>query len=136
MSLSKVKLIELPKITDPRGNLSFFESGTHIPFTIKRAYWIYDVPGGIERGSHAFKTSCEFLVSLSGSFDVVLSDGHNEKVYHLNRSYFGIYIPNMIWRTLNNFSTNAVALVVASNWYDEDDYIRGFDNYKAQIDGF
>ena len=135
MSLNNVKLINLPKITDPRGNLSFYESGHQIPFEIKRTYWIYDVPGGVERGSHAFKTSHEFIVSLSGSFDVVLHDGKEEKVFHMNRSYYGLYVPNMIWRTLNNFSTNAITLVVASTLYHENDYIRGFNNYKALIHG-
>ena len=101
----------------------------------KRTYWIYDVPGGVERGSHAFKTSHEFIVSLSGSFDVVLHDGKEEKVFHMNRSYYGLYVPNMIWRTLNNFSTNAITLVVASTLYDENDYIRGFENYKTLIHG-
>ena len=135
MSLNNVKLINLPKITDPRGNLSFYESGHQIPFEIKRTYWIYDVPGGVERGSHAFKTSHEFIVSLSGSFDVVLHDGKEEKVFHMNRSYYGLYVPNMIWRTLNNFSTNAITLMVASTLYDENDYIRGFNNYKTLIHG-
>lgn len=133
MSLKNVKLIQLPKISDPRGNLSFFESQIHIPFEIKRSYWIYDVPGGTVRGSHAFKNSCEFIVCLSGSFDVLLSDGKDEKKFHLNRSYFGVYIPKMIWRTLNNFSTNTVALVVASTTFDENDYIRGFGNFKKII---
>ena len=135
MSLNNVKLINLPKITDPRGNLSFYESVHQIPFEIQRTYWIYDVPGGVERGSHAFKTSHEFIVSLSGSFDVVLHDGKEEKVFHMNRSYYGLYVPNMIWRTLNNFSTNAITLVVASTLYDENDYIRGFENYKTVIHG-
>lgn len=130
MSLKNVKLIQLPKIKDPRGNLSFYESDNQIPFSIQRTYWIYDVPGGVARGSHAFKTSCEFMVALSGSFDVLLSDGNEEKTFHLNRSYFGIYIPKMVWRTLDNFSTNAVALVVASTVYDESDYIRGYENFK------
>ena len=135
MNLNKIKIIGLPKIADPRGNLSFFESENQIPFEIKRTYWIYDVPGGVERGSHAFKTSHEFIVSLSGSFDVVLHDGKEEKVFHMNRSYYGLYIPNMIWRTLNNFSTNAITLVVASTLYEESDYIRGFENYKSLIHG-
>jgi len=135
MGLNNVKLINLPKITDPRGNLSFYESGHQIPFKIKRTYWIYDVPGGVKRGSHAFKSSHEFIVSLSGSFDVVLHDGKEEKVFHMNRSYYGLYVPNMIWRTLNNFSTNAITLVVASSLYDENDYIRGFENYKTFIHG-
>lgn len=128
--MHKVKLIQLPKITDPRGNLSFFESNNQIPFKIKRTYWVYDVPGGEIRGSHAFKTSHEFIIALSGSFDVVLNNGKEEKIIHLNRSYYGVYIPKMIWRTLNNFSTNAVAFVVSSIAYDENDYIRDFSTFK------
>ena len=124
MNLAKIRLINLPKITDPRGNLSFFESGVHIPFEIKRTYWIYDVPGGEVRGSHAFKESQEFIIALSGSFDVVLNDGNNEKKFSLNRSYNGIYVPNMIWRRLENFSTNSLALIVSSIKYDVTDYIR------------
>ncbi len=131
MDLKKVQLIDLPKILDPRGNLSFFENNNQIPFVIKRTYWIYDVPGGEIRGSHAFKKSHEFIVSLSGSFDVVLHDGKNERIIHLNRSYYGVYIPNMIWRTLNNFSTNAAALIVSSTSYNENDYIRDFITFKS-----
>ena len=129
--MNKVNLINLPKINDPRGNLSFFESLNQIPFEIKRTYWIYDVPGGEIRGSHAFKTSHEFIIALSGSFDVVLNNGKEEKIIHLNRSYYGVYIPKMIWRTLNNFSTNAVAFVVSSTAYDENDYIRDFSIFKT-----
>ena len=130
MVINKVQLIQLPKITDPRGNLSFFESGKHIPFEIKRTYWIYDVPGGEIRGSHAFKESQEFIVALSGSFDIVIHDGIEEKKYALNRSYFGLYIPQMHWRRLENFSTNSLALVVSSIFYDESDYIRDFETFK------
>ena len=130
MSLKKVKLINLPKISDPRGNLSFFESGVHIPFQIQRTYWIYDVPGGEVRGSHAFKESKEFIVALSGSFDVVLNDGTQEERFSLNRSYFGLYVPNLLWRQLENFSTNSLALIVSSITYDERDYIRDFENFK------
>ena len=130
MSLEKTKLINLPKITDPRGNLSFFESEVHIPFEIQRTYWIYDVPGGEVRGSHAFKESKEFIVALSGSFDVVLNDGTKEMTYSLNRSYFGLYVPNLLWRKLENFSTNSLALIVSSITYDERDYIRDFENFK------
>ena len=131
MIFDKVKLIDLPKITDPRGNLSFFESNSHIPFKISRTYWIYDVPGGEIRGSHAFKESQEFIVALSGSFDVILYDGNKEFKFSLNRSYYGLYIPKMTWRTLNNFSTNAIALVVSSTFYDESDYIRDFSTFKT-----
>ena len=134
MNLKKIKIVELPKIADPRGNLSFFESENQIPFKIKRTYWIYDVPGGEVRGSHAFKRSQEFIVSLSGSFDVVLHDGNKEQTIQLNRSYAGVYVPNMIWRTMNNFSTNAVALVVSSTSYDENDYIRDFTEFKSLKD--
>lgn len=130
MSLKKVRQINLPKISDPRGNLSFFESGIHIPFEIKRTYWIYDVPGGEVRGSHAFKRSQEFIIALSGSFDVVLNDGNKEVIYSLNRSYFGLYVPNLLWRRLENFSTNSLALIVSSISFDNKDYIRDFKDFK------
>jgi len=125
-----VQLIELPKTKDIRGNLSFFENDNQIPFKIKRTYWIYDVPGGEYRGSHAFKDSTELIIALSGSFDLVLNDGKEEKRFHLNRSYSGLYVPNMLWRSLDNFSTNSVALVVSSHAYDETDYVRDFDEFK------
>ena len=128
--MKKVKIINLPKIPDPRGNLSFFENLNQIPFKIKRTYWIYDVPGGEFRGSHAFKRSQEFIVSLAGSFDVILNDGDQEKRFQLNRSYTGLYVPNMTWRSLDNFSTNSVALIVSSICYDESDYIRVFEKFK------
>ena len=108
------KIIDLPKILDARGNLSFFENSTQIPFDIKRTYWIYDVPGGEMRGSHAFKKSTEFIIALSGSFDVVLNDGEKEIKYSLNRSYYGLYVPNLLWRSIENFSTNSLALIVSS----------------------
>ncbi len=127
---NKTQLIHLPKITDPRGNLSFFENNKQIPFKIKRTYWIYDVPGGEIRGSHAFKESKEFIIALSGSFDVVLHDGEKEVKYNLNRSYYGLYIPNLTWRTLENFSTNALALIVSNTKFDKLDYIRDFDDFK------
>jgi dTDP-4-dehydrorhamnose 3,5-epimerase-like enzyme len=128
--INKVKIIDLPKIMDPRGNLSFFENSNQILFDIKRTYWIYDVPGGVVRGSHAFKESHEFIVALSGSFDVVLHDGEKEEKYNLNRSYFGLYVPNMIWRRLENFSTNSLALIVSNIGYDVKDYVRDFDEFK------
>jgi oxalate decarboxylase/phosphoglucose isomerase-like protein (cupin superfamily) len=128
--IKKPKIIELPKILDKRGNLSFFESNNQIPFEIKRTYWIYDVPGGEIRGSHAFKDSEEIIIALSGSFDVVLHDGDQEVKYSLNRSYHGLYVPNMLWRRLDNFSTNSLALIVSSIAYEEDDYIRKFDDFK------
>ena len=125
-----ITIIDLPKILDPRGNLSFFENSNQIPFDIKRTYWIYDVPGGEMRGSHAFKKSQEFIIALSGSFDVVLNDGVNEIKYSLNRSYHGLYVPNLLWRSIDNFSTNSLALIVSSIPYDTTDYIRDFDEFK------
>ena len=125
-----VEIIELPKIIDPRGNLSFFENSNQIPFVIKRSYWIYDVPGGETRGSHAFKESEEFIIALSGSFDVILNDGEKEVKYSLNRSYYGLYVPNLLWRRLENFSTNSLALMVSSIAYKETDYIRDFTEFK------
>ena len=124
------EIIQLPKILDKRGNLSFLESMNHIPFEIKRTYWVYDVPGGEIRGSHAFKDSHEFIIALSGSFDVILNDGKKEIKYSFNRSYYGLYIPNMLWRRVENFSTNALALIVSSIPYDQNDYIRNFNEYK------
>ena len=132
--MNTVKIIELPKILDRRGNLSFFENNNQIPFEIKRTYWIYDVPGGEIRGSHAFKKSHEFIIALSGSFDVVLHDGTKEVKYSLNRSYYGLYVPNLLWRRLENFSTNSLALIVSSIGFDVDDYIRDFDNFKKLKD--
>ena len=132
--LKDVQIIELPKIKDPRGNLSFFENNNQIPFDIKRTYWIYDVPGGEERGGHAFKKSHEFIVALSGSFDIVINEGNKEVMYSLNRSYKGIYIPNLLWRRLENFSTNSLALIVSSIPYNEKDYIRDFQEFKIILD--
>jgi len=126
-----IRLIDLPKILDERGNLSFFEEENQIPFKIKRAYWTYDVPGGEFRGSHAFKDTEEFIVAMSGSFDVVLHDGEKELKFSLNRSYYGLYVPKMTWRRLENFSTNSLALVTASKRYDEKEYIRDFDHFKV-----
>jgi hypothetical protein len=130
-----VELIKLPKILDTRGNLTFIESNVHIPFEIKRTYWIYDVPGGEIRGSHAFKKSQELIIALSGSFDIVLNDGKQENKYTLNRSYEGLYVPNLIWKSMENFSTNSLALVVSNIAYDEADYLRNFDEFK-QTKGF
>jgi hypothetical protein len=129
------KIINLPKIVDPRGNLSFFENCMQIPFNINRTYWIYDVPGGEKRGGHAFKESQEFIIALSGSFDIVLNDGEQEKKFSLNRSYYGLYVPNLLWRRLENFSTNSLALIVSSIGYNEKDYIRNFDEFKKAKDG-
>ncbi len=130
MTLEQVKLIELPKILDKRGNLTFIEGEQHIPFAIKRTYWIYDVPGGEKRGGHAFREQQELIIALSGSFDVVLNNGNEKSVFHLNRSYNGLYIPNGIWRHMENFSTNSLALVLASTPFDTDDYIYDFTTYK------
>jgi oxalate decarboxylase/phosphoglucose isomerase-like protein (cupin superfamily) len=126
-----IKLVKLPKILDERGNLSFIEEETHIPFKIKRTYWIYDVPGGEKRGSHAFRESEELIVAISGSFDVVLHDSKKEYMFHLNRSYYGVYVPRLTWRTLENFSTNSLALILSSTAYQEEDYIRNFDQFLS-----
>lgn len=129
IDIYQVKLINLPKIEDPRGNLSFFEGNQHIPFMVERAYWIYDVPGGHARGGHAFKEQHEFIVAMSGSFDVIVDDGENRKTFSLNRSYYGLYIPSKMWREMNNFSTNSLALVVSSTKYSADDYIRNYNEF-------
>lgn len=131
MSVSDCRIIELPKITDPRGNLSFIEGGQHIPFDIKRVYYLYDVPGGSDRGSHAHKNLHQFVVAMSGSFDVALDDGKEKKRFHLNRSYYGLYVCPMMWRDLDNFSSGAVCMVLASTHYDEADYIRDYDQFVA-----
>ena len=123
-------LIDLPKIIDKRGNLSFFEYPKQLPFEIARTYWIYDVPGGEIRGSHAFKEQQEFIVALSGSFDVVLHDGEQETRYSMNRCYYGLYVPNMYWRRLENFSTNSLALIVSDKHFSSSDYIRNFVEFK------
>ena len=128
-----IRLINLPKILDDRGNLSIIEEETHIPFKIKRTYWIYDVPGGETRGSHAFKESEEFIVAISGSFDVILHDGKSEAKYSLNRSYYGIYVPKLTWRKLENFSTNSLALILSSTSFTENDYIRDFDKFISFV---
>ena len=128
--MKRVKIIQLPKILDPRGNLSFLESGNHIPFEIKRTYWIYDVPGGEIRGGHAFREQNEFIIVLSGSLDVIVYDGEREKKFSLNRSYYGLFIPKGLWRSMENFATNTLALVVSSTSFDENDYIRDKEQYK------
>lgn len=129
MDLLKSQIIHLPKILDKRGNLSFIENNNQIPFEIQRVYWIYDVPGGEMRGSHAYKTLNEFIVALSGSFDVVLNNGKEEMKFSLNRSYYGLYIPQMYWRRLENFSTNSLAMILSDEYYNENDYIRDFDEF-------
>lgn len=128
-----VRIINLPKILDKRGNLSVIEECKDIPFKIKRIYWIYDVPGGEVRGGHAYIENQEFIVALSGSFDVVLDDGKERKVYSLNRSFYGLYVPEGIWRVMENFSTNSLALILSSTSYDESDYIRDYKQFKMFI---
>lgn len=129
MSIDNCRLINLPKISDPRGNLSFIEGGQHIPFDIQRVYYLYDVPGGSDRGSHAHKNLHQFIVAMSGSFDVLLNDGKEKKRFHLNRSYSGLYVCPMMWRDLDNFSSGAVCMVLASAHYDEADYIRDYSEF-------
>ena len=129
MSLNDCRIIELPKVSDPRGNLSFIEGGQHIPFDIKRVYYLYDVPGGSDRGSHAHKNLHQFIVAMSGSFDVLLDDGKDKKRFHFNRSYYGLYVSPMMWRELDNFSSGAVCMVLASEHYSEEDYIRDYSKF-------
>ena len=126
----KPQIIKLPKFLDKRGNLSFIEEEKHIPFKIQRTYWIYDVPGGEARGGHAYKTNEEFIVALSGSFDVILDDGEEKKIFSLNRSYYGLYVPQGLWRQMENFSTNSLALILASTPYIPDDYIYDYNILK------
>lgn len=136
MTIADCKIVELPKFLDARGNLSFAEQNNHIPFEIKRTYWIYDVPGGEARGGHAFRENQEFVIALSGAFDVVVDDGHNKKTFTLNRSYYGLFIPKGLWRTMENFSTNSLALEFGSIHYDERDYIRKYGDFlKLKKDG-
>jgi len=129
MSLNKCRIIELPKIVDRRGNLTYVEGGNHIPFDIKRVYYLYDVPGGSDRGAHAHRRLHQFILAMSGSFDIVLSDGNSERRFHLNRSYFGLYVSPMMWRTLDNFSSGSVCMVLASELFDESDYIRSHTEF-------
>jgi hypothetical protein len=128
-SLSQCSLISLPKINDPRGNLTFIENSIHIPFDIRRVYYLYDIPGGSDRGSHAHKNLHQFVVAMSGSFDIELDDGMNIKRFHLNRSYYGLYICPMMWRFMDNFSSGAVCMVLASEPYSEEDYIRSYEEF-------
>lgn len=135
-TVNDCKIIDLPKFLDARGNLSFAENFKQIPFEIKRTYWLYDVPGGESRGGHAYKENEEFIIALSGSFDVVLDDGKERKVFSLNRSYYGLYVPKGLWREMENFSTNALALEFASTHYDEGDYVYDYDQFlKMKHDG-
>ena len=133
LSIQKCNIVNLPKITDPRGNLTFIEGGNHIPFPIERVYYLYDVPGGAERGGHAHKQLQQLIVAISGSFDVVLDDGHERKKVQLNRSYHGLYVCSMIWREIENFSSGAVCLVLASRPYEEDDYYRDYNTFCGAV---
>ena len=136
MSMDKPRIIDLPKFLDARGNLSFVEQENHVPFKIRRTYWLYDVPGGECRGGHAYKQNQEFIVALSGSFDVILDDGSTKNVYTLNRSYYGLYVPKGLWREMENFSTNALAMILSSTDYDASDYVRDYDEFlKLKHDG-
>ena len=128
-TVENCRIVELPKITDARGNLTFIESCRHIPFEIKRVYYLYDVPGGVERGGHGHKKLEQLMIAIAGSFDVTVNDGRKSKNFHLNRSYFGLYIPRMMWRHLHNFSSSAVCLNLASDFYKEEDYFRDFDEF-------
>ena len=134
MKATDCQILNLPKIADGRGNLSIIEEFKQIPFKIRRSYWIYDVPGGCERGGHAYKQNTEFIVALSGSFDVVINDGVEEKSFHLNRSYMGLLVPKGLWRVMNNFSTNSLALILADTEYDADDYIMDYEDYRKWND--
>jgi dTDP-4-dehydrorhamnose 3,5-epimerase-like enzyme len=131
--INECKMVELPKICDPRGNLSFIQSNDQIPFDIKRIYYLYDVPGGAYRGSHAHKKLQQFIIAVSGSFDVALDDGKEKKRFHLNRSHSGLYVPPMMWGNLDNFSSGAVCLVLASEVYQEADYIRSYDIFLNSV---
>lgn len=135
MSLTDCRFIDLPKFSDPRGNLTFVEGNEHIPFDIKRVYYLYDVPGGSDRGAHAHRNLEQFIVAMSGSFDVVLHDGDRERRFHLNRSYYGLYVCPMMWRYLDNFSSGAVCMVLASTRYDEGDYIRDYQQFLNEVRG-
>jgi hypothetical protein len=131
--LAKCRIIDLPKITDVRGNLTYVESGKHIPFRVQRVFYLYDVPGGAERAGHALKTCHQFLIAMSGSFDVLLDDGHNRQRFHLNRSYYGLYIPPLTWREMLNFSSGSVCLVIASEFYVEADYYRSYAEFITAV---
>jgi hypothetical protein len=133
MNLSDVAIIDLPKIPDARGNLTFIEAGRHVPFLIKRVFYLYDVPGGADRAGHALKSCHQFLIAMSGSFDVILYDGQDKKRIHLNRSYYGVHVPPMIWRELENFSSGSVCLALASEFYDANDYIHTYFDYLKVI---
>jgi hypothetical protein len=131
--INNCQIIELPKIKDPRGNLTFIETGKHIPFGIQRVYYLYDVPGGAERGGHAHKELHQLIIAMSGSFDILLDDGYEKKQFNLNRSYYGLYVCPMIWRAIDNFSSGSVCMVLASNLYDETDYYRDYEEFLGDV---
>ncbi len=133
MGVEHCTIIDLPKISDPRGNLTFVEGGKHLPFQFCRVYYLYDVPGGASRGGHAHRELQQFIIAATGSFDVVVDDGRGRRSFFLNRSYYGLYIPNMIWRELENFSSGSVCLVMASHYYDESDYFRVYEEYVEAL---
>jgi hypothetical protein len=133
MSIKDCSLIDLPRVNDPRGNLTFIEGGHHIPFQLKRVFYLYDVPGGALRAGHALKQCQQFIIAASGSFDVVLDDGYEKKRYQLNRSYYGLYVPPLVWREIDNFSSNSICVVLASELFDEGDYYREYDDFLAAV---
>lgn len=133
MPIEDCRIIDLPKISDPRGNLTFIESARHIPFKFNRIFYLYDVPGGAVRAGHALKTCHQFIIAALGSFDVILNDGKEQKRFHFNRSYYGLYIPPLIWREIDNFSSGSVCLVLASEFYDESDYHRDYDAFRQAV---
>lgn len=133
MGIEQCKKIDLPKIVDPRGNLTFIEGNNHIPFDIKRVFYLYDVPGGEMRAGHSNTLSQQFIIAMSGSFDVIVDDGFNKKTFHLNRAYYGLYLPTMVWREIDNFSSGAVCLVLTSTTYSAEDYIRDYDEFISKV---
>ena len=135
MSLEQCRIVELPRITDPRGNLTFIEGGRHVGFDIRRVYYLYDVPGGATRAGHGHRALHQLMIAMSGSFDVLLDDGRNKRKYHLNRSYYGLYICPMIWRDIDNFSSGSVCMVLASDFFDESDYYREYGDFLAAVRG-
>lgn len=132
-NIDNCRIMNFPKVSDSKGNLTFVESFNHIPFDIKRIYYLYDIPGGSSRGSHAHKNLHQVIIAMSGSFDIEIDDGENKKRFHLNRSYYGLYVPPMMWRLLDNFSSGVVCMVLASEFYDEGDYFRDYQDFVAEV---